>query len=110
MLRGLKNAIFDRTNRGGAVEAADSDEGAAEIACYSESSGPETANDPVLDSDSSTRSSLLSDPPDNPTLWSNNANTMHHETEGDATRELRRKWHFTQYGYRQFEQRKMIRQ
>lgn len=34
---------------------------------------------------------------------------MHHEIEDDAIRDLGRKWHFTQYGYRQFEQHAIIR-
>ena len=110
MFRGFKNAFFDRTNRGGAGQAADDDEGVAGPACYSESSGSEAANEPVLESGSSTRSSLHSDPPDNPSLRPSNANTMHHEVEDDATRDLGRSWHFTQYGYRQFEQRTIISQ
>jgi hypothetical protein len=110
MLRGLKNAIFDRTNRGGAIQATDNDEEATGSDCYSESSGSEAANEQVLDSGSSTSSSLLSNPPVNPSFRPNTVNTMHHEIEDDATRELRRRWHFTQYGYRQFEQRTIIRQ
>lgn len=105
MFRGFKNAILDRTNRGGAVQQADNGEGFADTACYSESSGSEAANEQVLESGSSTSSSILSIPPAKPILRPNNGNTMHREIEDDATRDLGPKWHFTQYGYRQFEQR-----
>jgi hypothetical protein len=29
---------------------------------------------------------------------------MHHENEDNAMQDTKRKWHFTQYGYRQFAQ------
>lgn len=105
MFRGFKNAIFDRTNRGGAAQQADNGEGTTETACYSESSGSEAANERVLESSSSTSSSVLSNPPSNPNPRPNNDNPMHREIEDDATRDLGPKWHFTQYGHRQFEQR-----
>lgn len=105
MFRGFKNAILDRTNRGGAAQQADNGEGPADTACYSESSGSEAANEQVLESGSSTSSSLLSHLPANPNPRPNDDNTMHREIEDDAIRDLGPKWHFTQYGYRQFEQR-----
>jgi hypothetical protein len=108
MFRGIKNAILDRTNRGGAVQAADNNERPAEPACYSESSGSEAANDRVLESGSSTCSSVLSNPTENPIPRPNDDNTMRPEFEDDVTQDLGRTWHFTQYGYRQFEQRTII--
>lgn len=105
MFRGFKNAILDRTNRGGAAQQADSGEAPVDTACYSESSGSEAANEQVLESGSSTSSSVLSSPPANLNPRPNNDNTMHREIEDDATRDIGPKWHFTQYGYRQFEQR-----
>jgi hypothetical protein len=109
MFRGIKNAIFDRTNRGGAGQNADNNVGPADTACYSESSGSEAANDRVLESGSSTGSSVISNPPDNPIPRPNNDNIMRPEIEDDATWDLGRTWHFTQYGYRQFEQRTITR-
>ncbi|GAB7326745.1 hypothetical protein MBLNU13_g10692t1 [Cladosporium sp. NU13] len=105
MFRGFRNAILDRTNRGGAAQQAANGEGPAETACYSESSGSEAANEEVLESGSSTSSSVPSNPPANPNPRPNNDNTMRRESEDDATRDLGPTWHFTQYGYRQFEQR-----
>jgi hypothetical protein len=108
MFRGIKNSILDRTNRGGAVQAAGNNKRPAEPACHPESSGSEAANDRVLESGSSTCSSVLSNPPGNSIPRPNNDNTMRPETEDDATQYLGRTWHFTQYGYRQFEQRTII--
>jgi hypothetical protein len=105
MFRGFKNAILDRTNRGGAAQQEDNSEGPAGTACYSESSGSEAANEQVLESGSSTSSSVFSNPPANPNPRSNHDSTMHREIEDNATRDPGPKWHFTQYGYRQFEQR-----
>ncbi|GAB7326744.1 hypothetical protein MBLNU13_g10692t2 [Cladosporium sp. NU13] len=101
MFRGFRNAILDRTNRGGAAQQAANGEGPAETACYSESSGSEAANEEVLESGSSTSSSVPSNPPANPNPRPNNDNTMRRESEDDATRDLGPTWHFTQYGYRQ---------
>ena len=105
MFRGFRNAILDRTNRGGAAQQAASGEEPAGTACYSESSGPQAANEQVPESGSSTSSSVLSSPPMHPNPRPNNDNTMHREVEDDATRDLGPTWHFTQYGHRQIEQR-----
>jgi hypothetical protein len=104
MLRAVRNVFLDRTNRGGAVQTAANDEGAAEIARYSESSGSEAAYDQVLESGSSSCSSVLPITPDKPDHPPDHANTMHHENEDISMQDLERKWHFTQYGYRQFAQ------
>jgi hypothetical protein len=104
MLRAVRNVFLDRTNRGGAVQITTNDEGAAEVARYSESSGSEAAYDQVLESASSTCSSPRPITPDEPGHQPDHANTMHHENKDNATPDLERKWHFTQYGYRQFAQ------
>ena len=104
MLRAVRNVFLDRTNRGGTVQLAENDTRAAEIAQYSESSGSEAAYDQVFESASSTCSSVPPIPPEDCGRQLNHPNTMHHENEDDAVRDLERKWHFTQYGYRQFAQ------
>jgi hypothetical protein len=95
MFRAMKSAILDRTNRGAAQPEHDE-----EYSC-SESSGSEAANDPVLDSSSSTHSSLHLPAPDDSSSSSDNADRMHHQT---AENNPGRSWHFTQYGYSHFEQ------
>lgn len=95
MFKAMKSAILDRTNHGAAhVEHEE------EYAC-SESSGSEAANDQVLDSASSTHSSVYLPAPDDIRYSSDHVDTMHHHTE---TCKPGRSWHFTQYGYRHFEQ------
>ena len=95
MFRAMKSAILDRTNRGAAQPEHERD-----YAC-SESSGPEAANDRVLDSASSTHSSVDLPAPDDLRSSSERADIMHHQTDEYNTG---RSWHFTQYGYRHFEQ------
>jgi hypothetical protein len=92
----MKSAILDRTNRGAAQPEHDE-----EYSC-SESSGSEAANDPVLDSSSSTHSSVHLPAPDDSSSSSDHAGTMHHHQT--AGYNPGRSWHFTQYGYRYFEQ------
>jgi hypothetical protein len=95
---------MDRTNRVGAAGTVEKDEAATETVPYSESSGSEAANEQVLDSASSSHSSLLHTPPDDSDFQPIDDNTMHQETMDVAIREPRRQWHFTQYGFRQFAQ------
>ena len=95
MFRAMKSAILDRTNRGAAQPEHEGD-----YAC-SESSGSEAANDRVLDSASSTHSSVDLPAPDGLRSSSDYADIMHHQTDEYNTG---RSWHFTQYGYRHFEQ------
>jgi hypothetical protein len=95
MFKAMKSALLDRTNRGAAQPVYDE-----EYSC-SESSGSEAANDRVLDSASSTHSSVHLPAPDDSSSSSDHADTMHHQT---ADYNPGRSWHFTQYGYRHFEQ------
>jgi hypothetical protein len=95
MFRAMKSAILDRTNRGAAQLAHE-----GEYAC-SESSGSEAANDRVLESSSSTHSSVDQPAPDDLRSSSDHPDIMHHHAdEYDSGRA----WHFTQYGCRYFEQ------
>jgi hypothetical protein len=93
----MKSALLDRTNRGAAQP-----EHEEEYAC-SESSGSKAANEQVLDSASSTHSSVNPPAPDDlRSSSSDHADRMHHQTETYLN--PGRSWHFTQYGYRHFEQ------
>lgn len=106
MLSKVRNAILDRTNRGGSVQSGRAESAFAESVAYSESSGSEAANDRLLESPSSSQSSMLPPVPDGLDPGPDHVNAVHHESEDESAHGFGRCWHFTQYIHRQFQQHK----
>lgn len=109
MFKAVRSALLDRTNRSsreGAAPAADIDRNTAETVACSESSGSEAANEPVFASASSDQSSHDPNDSSDSNSISDNDGAMHPGYGGHTTYRPGHAWRFTQYGRRQFHQKK----
>lgn len=108
MLKAMRSALLDRTNRAGregAAERAEDGQEFAEPLTCSESSGSEAANDHILES-SSNQNSTRSYQSDSSASGSSDDSAV---LCGDRRHKPDPTWRFTQYGHRHVEQHRLSR-